>query len=91
MTMLAAALTRLHSARLLRRYLAAGALAFDLLWGTAPPQPQWLQRASPALWLSDPRVDEYGWHAGELILTPGHRLVLTVPDTAVHPGQPWVN
>ncbi len=91
MTMRAAMLTRLHGAPLLRRYLAAGALAFELLWSTSPPQDHRLQRASPALWLSDPRVDENGWHAGELILTSGRRLVLTLPDDTSLPAQPWAN
>ncbi|GBD15246.1 hypothetical protein HRbin26_00132 [bacterium HR26] len=89
--MAAARLIPLHGARLLRRYLAAGVLAFELLWGAAPPQSQGLQRDSPALWLSDPRVDEHGWHAGELILAPGRRLVLTLPDEAPQPAQPWAN
>jgi hypothetical protein len=91
MTMLATRLIPLHGARLLRRYLAAGVLAFELLWGAAPPQAQGLQRASPALWLSDPRVDEHGWHAGELILTSGRRLVLTLPDDTPQSAQAWAN
>lgn len=89
--MTAARLIPLHGARLLRRYLAAGVLAFELLWGAAPPQSQGLQRDSPALWLSDPRVDEHGWHAGELILTSRRRLVLTVPEDLPLSEQPWIN
>ena len=89
--MAAARLIPLHGARLLRRYLAAGVLAFELLWGAAPPQSQGLQRDSPALWLSDPRVDEHGWHAGEQILAPGRRLVLTVPEDLPLSEQPWIN
>ena len=77
--------------RLLRHYLAAGVLAFELLWGPAPPQPRWLHHGHLELWLSDPRLDENGWHAGELILTPGQRLVLTLPDDAPQPVQLWTN
>jgi len=91
MTMTAARMMPLHGARLHRRYLAAGARAFELLSGAAPPQAQGLQRASPALWLSDPRVDEHGWHAGELILPSGRRLVLTLPDDTPQSAQAWAN
>lgn len=91
MTMAAARLILVHGARLLQRYLAAGVLAFELLWGAAPPQAQGLQRDSPALWLCDPRADEHGWHAGELILTSGRRLVLTLPDDTPQSAQLWTN
>lgn len=91
MTMTAARLIPVHGARLVRRYLAAGVLAFELLCGAAPPQAQGLQRASPALRLSDSRVDQHGWHAGELILTSGRRLVLTLPDDTPQSAQAGAN
>ena len=77
--------------RFLRHYLAAGVLAFELLWGPAPPQPRWLRRDHLELWLSDPRLDECGWHAGEYILASGQRLVLTLPDDTPQPVKLWTN